>query len=187
MEASQRCRQRPAAPRRRACRPERTDLAPQQRSPSFRTGATSVAPSWRIDFAYRALLTEDRWRTVSGAFRDEYLRDRDERRQRERARGRSCYYVVRRHKLGGALLQLVRRTLMKALSRQRRPARSWGPSAQRGAAGRRGRRLVLYLLDANVLTPPTTTTTPSTGCRSSEWLLHRRSSGSACLEIFEEV
>lgn len=57
-------------------------------------------------------LTEERWRAVSTAFRDEYLRDREERRQRERgAEGGPNYYVVRRHKLGPALLQLVRRTL----------------------------------------------------------------------------
>lgn len=66
--------------------------------------------------AYRlrlvGVLTDDRWRSISEAFRQEYLRDRDERRQRDRAsEGGPNYYVVRRHKLGGALLQLVRRTL----------------------------------------------------------------------------
>ncbi|MDB5470606.1 MAG: hypothetical protein JWR84_2166 [Caulobacter sp.] len=66
--------------------------------------------------AYRlrlsGILSDREWREVSAAFRDEYLRDREERRQRERAApGGPSYYVVRRHKLGPALLQLVRRTL----------------------------------------------------------------------------
>lgn len=57
-------------------------------------------------------LTVARWRSIRGAFRDEYLRDREDRRQRERAtEGGPNYYIVRRHKLGGALIQLVRRTL----------------------------------------------------------------------------
>ncbi|MBW0152370.1 MAG: ImmA/IrrE family metallo-endopeptidase [Phenylobacterium sp.] len=89
------------------------DLAAvQQRITEFATGRhiSRALVAYRLRLV--GALTEERWRTVSGAFRNEYLRDRDERRQRERAsEGGPNYYVVRRHKLGGALLQLVRRTL----------------------------------------------------------------------------
>lgn len=66
--------------------------------------------------AYRLRLTgelaEERWLAVSAAFRQEYLRERADRRERERAaEGGPSYYVVKRHRLGGALLDLVRRTL----------------------------------------------------------------------------
>lgn len=66
--------------------------------------------------AYRlrlaGVLSEDRWRAVSGAFREEYLRERAERRERGReTEGGPNYYVVKRQRLGLALLQLVRRTL----------------------------------------------------------------------------
>lgn len=89
------------------------DLAAlQQRITEFSSGrhVSRALVAYRLRLV--GALREDRWRTVSGAFRDEYLRDREERRQRERAsEGGPNYYVVRRHKLGGALLQLVRRTL----------------------------------------------------------------------------
>lgn len=57
-------------------------------------------------------LSEGRWRTISQIFRDEYLREREERRARERAADTGPnYYVVRRHRIGTALIQLVRRSL----------------------------------------------------------------------------
>lgn len=57
-------------------------------------------------------LSEGRWRAISHIFREEYLRDREDRRARERAIDSGpSYYVVRRHRIGGALLQLVRRSL----------------------------------------------------------------------------
>ena len=52
-----------------------------------------------------------RWREISRVFREDYLRDRDERRARERGADGPSYYVVRRHRVGAALLQLVRRNL----------------------------------------------------------------------------
>lgn len=52
-----------------------------------------------------------RWREISRVFREEYIRDRDERRAREGGTEGPSYYVVRRHRVGTALLQLVRRNL----------------------------------------------------------------------------
>ena len=70
----------------------------------------------RAMVAYRlrlvGLLSEGRWRAINQTFREEYLRDREERRARERANDSGpSYYVVRRHRVGGALLELVRRSL----------------------------------------------------------------------------
>jgi len=57
-------------------------------------------------------LTDVRWRAISQVFREEYLREREERRARESGTDSGpSYYVVRRHRVGGALLQLVRRNL----------------------------------------------------------------------------
>ncbi len=53
----------------------------------------------------------ERWREISRVFREEYLRERDERRTRERGENGPSYYVVRRHRVGAALLRLVRRNL----------------------------------------------------------------------------
>jgi Zn-dependent peptidase ImmA (M78 family) len=70
----------------------------------------------RAMVAYRlrlvGILSEGRWRAICQIFREEYLRDREERRARERANDSGpSYYVVRRHRVGGALLELVRRSL----------------------------------------------------------------------------
>lgn len=70
----------------------------------------------RAMVAYRlrlvGLLSEGRWRAINQTFREEYLRDREERGARERANDSGpSYYVVRRHRVGGALLELVRRSL----------------------------------------------------------------------------
>jgi Zn-dependent peptidase ImmA (M78 family) len=66
--------------------------------------------------AYRlhliGVLRKPAWEAVSQAFRDQYLNDRA--RQKERAKeagGAPDYYVVRRHRIGTPLLDLVRRTL----------------------------------------------------------------------------
>jgi Zn-dependent peptidase ImmA (M78 family) len=66
--------------------------------------------------AYRLLrqgqLSFDRWREVTGAFRRQWLDQRE--RQREAAReapGGPSYYVVRRHRVGPALLQATARLL----------------------------------------------------------------------------
>lgn len=89
------------------------DLATlQRRITEFSSGRhiSRALVAYRLRLA--GVLTDDRWREVSGAFREEYLRDRAERRERDRAaEGGPNYYIVRRHKIGGALLQLVRRTL----------------------------------------------------------------------------
>ena len=52
------------------------------------------------------------WLQLSTRFREEWLANRDDRRRgtREQAGGPS-YYVVRRHRVGGALVGLVRRML----------------------------------------------------------------------------
>jgi len=57
-------------------------------------------------------LTEETWIYLSRRFRDEWRRTRAEERERVGGEeGGPSYYVIRRHRLGRALLQLVARTL----------------------------------------------------------------------------
>jgi len=59
-------------------------------------------------------ITEARWRQMSAAFEDEYRRERAAMKERNRAsEGGPSYYVVRRHRLGDALLGLVDRALQE--------------------------------------------------------------------------
>jgi len=66
--------------------------------------------------AYRLLrngkISDQVWRNISDALREEWFRTREARRKREReSEGGPDYYVVRRHRLGTALLRFVSRTL----------------------------------------------------------------------------
>lgn len=55
-------------------------------------------------------VTDDRWRELQAIFRQDWLarRERD-RRSREEQEGGPNYYTVRRHRLGSALIELIRR------------------------------------------------------------------------------
>lgn len=66
--------------------------------------------------AYRLLLSrsidDGRWRSLSAEFRKDWLNSRELRKQRQAERkGGPNYYVIRRHRLGGALIGVVRRHL----------------------------------------------------------------------------
>jgi Zn-dependent peptidase ImmA (M78 family) len=69
----------------------------------------------RSMIAYRLLragfLADDTWRTLAAQFKAQWLRHRDARRQRQKESSRPSYYVVRRHRLGPALLRFVSRSL----------------------------------------------------------------------------
>jgi Zn-dependent peptidase ImmA (M78 family) len=57
-------------------------------------------------------ITEETWQEVSAIFRQHWLRARAQQREDSREQeGGPTYYVVRRHRLGGALIGLVRRSL----------------------------------------------------------------------------
>ena len=62
---------------------------------------------------YRAkFINREVWRRLSDSFRDAWLRDNSARRDsRRNKQGGPSYYVVRRHRLGSALLGLVARTM----------------------------------------------------------------------------
>ena len=58
------------------------------------------------------LLSESMWRGLSDRFLTEWRQDRDAQRERNRAaKGGPDYYVVRRHRLGAALLRFVARSI----------------------------------------------------------------------------
>lgn len=89
------------------------DQATAQRLISDFSQARNIS---RAMVAYRLRLagtiSDNLWRAISKAFRDEYQRERADRRERGReAEGGPNYYVVKRQRVGPALLQLVRRTL----------------------------------------------------------------------------
>lgn len=64
------------------------------------------------------IIDRDMWRNLSGFYRARWRRARDDQRERNRDReGGPNYYVVRRHRVGGALLRLARRMMAeRALS-----------------------------------------------------------------------
>lgn len=77
---------------------------------------------------------------------------------KEKAReGGPSYYVVRRHRIEKALLNLVSRSIGEGLLSYTKAARLLGVKARNvdpllsGGASSRGGRIVLYLLDANIL------------------------------------
>lgn len=70
--------------------------------------------------AYRLLragkLTDETWRLLTNTFRQQWRAGRDAKRERERqTEGGPNYYVVRRHRLGNALMRLVSRNLSEGL------------------------------------------------------------------------
>ena len=70
--------------------------------------------------AYRLLrvgkLTDETWRLITNRFRQQWRQRRDAERERDRQTdGGPNYYVVRRHRLGSALLRLVSRNLSDGL------------------------------------------------------------------------
>jgi len=56
-------------------------------------------------------LTENTWRTLTGRFRVQWRQSRDANRERQKDSSGPNYYVVRRHRLGAALLQFVSRNM----------------------------------------------------------------------------
>jgi Zn-dependent peptidase ImmA (M78 family) len=56
-------------------------------------------------------LTDDVWRTLSSRFRMQWRQSREAKREREKDGTGPSYYVVRRHRLGSALLHFVSRNL----------------------------------------------------------------------------
>lgn len=61
------------------------------------------------------VITQDRWKWLRDKYREEWLRWRDERRERARGKSGPDYYVVRRHRIGTALIDLVRRSLNEGM------------------------------------------------------------------------
>src|SRR5215468_5016980 len=57
------------------------------------------------------LLSDKTWRTLTGQFKSQWLRSRDAKRERRKERAGPSYYVVRRHRLGPALLHFVSRSM----------------------------------------------------------------------------
>jgi hypothetical protein len=58
------------------------------------------------------VIDHDQWKGLSNFFRAHWLRSREAQRERNRERdGGPSYYVVKRHRLGAALVSLTRRVL----------------------------------------------------------------------------
>lgn len=61
---------------------------------------------------YRAsLINEHVWTTISAWLLTQWRKSRDAKRERQKDREGPTYYVVRRHRIGTALLQLVARSI----------------------------------------------------------------------------
>jgi Zn-dependent peptidase ImmA (M78 family) len=65
--------------------------------------------------AYRLMrigsLTEEAWRTLTAAFRRQWRLGREAKRERQKESTGPDYYIVRRHRLGSALLRFVARNM----------------------------------------------------------------------------
>jgi hypothetical protein len=61
------------------------------------------------------LITETTWRGLSEVFDAQWRQSREARKERQRERGGPSYYIVRRHRLGAALLQFVSRNLAEGV------------------------------------------------------------------------
>jgi Zn-dependent peptidase ImmA (M78 family) len=57
------------------------------------------------------LLTDTAWRTLAGRFQAQWRRNRDAMRERQKESTGPNYYIVRRHRLGSALLHFVSRNM----------------------------------------------------------------------------
>jgi Zn-dependent peptidase ImmA (M78 family) len=89
----------------------------------------------RAAVAYRLRLddriSEPAWAAISAAFRGEYLREKLGRKEREKNRESGPnYYVVKRHRLGAPLLDLVKRTLDEGNITPTRAAKILGVKAR---------------------------------------------------------
>jgi Zn-dependent peptidase ImmA (M78 family) len=74
--------------------------------------ANNVSRSMVAYRLYRAsLITEETWRSVTAVFLVNWRKSRDAKRERSKDQEGPNYYVVRRHRLGSALLQTVMRGL----------------------------------------------------------------------------
>ena len=60
-------------------------------------------------------LTEAKWRHLTAQFQVEWLKTREAQRVRNRGREGPDYYVVRRHRLGSALLRFVASNMREGL------------------------------------------------------------------------
>jgi len=56
-----------------------------------------------------SIITEDVWKTITSWFLAQWRKSRDAKKERQKEKSAPDYYVVRRHRLGHALLQLVSR------------------------------------------------------------------------------
>jgi hypothetical protein len=56
-------------------------------------------------------LTDDTWSTLTGRFRAQWRQSRDARHERQKDGTGPNYYIVRRHRLGSALLHFVSRNM----------------------------------------------------------------------------
>jgi Zn-dependent peptidase ImmA (M78 family) len=103
---------------------------PEQMAASISAFANACNVS-RAMIAYRLRLIgrigDGVWQSLSERFREEYLRDRADRRDRDRAaEGGPNYYVVRRHRLGQAVLDLVGRAVAEGALAPTKAARVLG-------------------------------------------------------------
>lgn len=83
------------------------------------SSAADIRKISRTMFAYRLYtankISRDIWQTVTEKFREQWLRDKAAAKANAGDNGAPTYYVVRRHKVGQALLGLVKRTLAEGI------------------------------------------------------------------------
>jgi Zn-dependent peptidase ImmA (M78 family) len=90
----------------------------------------------RAMVAYKLLrtdaITDRTWRQVADRLREEWLKIRRRQEQEERTgtAGGPSYYVVKRHRLGNALLDIIRRSLSEGIITPTKAAQVLGVKAR---------------------------------------------------------
>ncbi|WP_407528421.1 ImmA/IrrE family metallo-endopeptidase [Methylobacterium oryzisoli] len=106
-------------------------LGVQQAITEFANARNLSRPAVAYRLHLIGVLSQSTWEAVSQAFRDEYLTDRVRQKERDKASdGAPDYYVVRRHRIGAPLLDLVRRTLEEGNITPTRAAKILGVKAR---------------------------------------------------------
>lgn len=90
----------------------RTDLATAAQRISAFAAERHVSNSMvAYSLARAGFLTDESWRALAGQFATQWRKSRDAKRERQKDGSGPNYYVVRRHRLGSALLHFVSRSM----------------------------------------------------------------------------
>ena len=94
---------------------------------------SAYAKAWKVShsmvafqFMARGFISQTLWSELSAMFRAEWMRSKEKKPTVEEAEGKPSYYVVRRHRIGPALLGIVHRSLQEGAISQTKAGKVLG-------------------------------------------------------------